>query len=269
MERKKISIPDLKKMKSAGEKITMLTAYDFPTAQIVDRAGIEMVLVGDSLGNCVLGYETTVPVTMDEMIHHTKAVRRGVKYAFLVGDMPFLSYQTSCEDAIRNAGRFMKEGGTDGVKLEGGAEVADKAKAIIDAGMPCVGHLGLTPQSASKLGGFKVQGKDEAQAKKIIDDAKILEDAGCFCIILECIPAPLAEQVTKAVTVPTIGIGAGPHCDGQVLVYHDMVGLFERFRPKFAKQYINLSPEILKAVEAFKKEVKDSTFPDKDHSFGM
>jgi len=269
MDLKKVSIPDLQKMKQQGEKITMLTAYDFPNAQLVDAAGIEMILVGDSLGNVVLGYESTVPVTMDEMIHHTKAVRRGTQYAFLVGDMPFMSFQVSTQEAIRNAGRFMKEGGCDAIKLEGGAEVADTAKAIVDAGISVVGHLGLTPQSATKLGGLKVQGKDEAQAKKIIDDAQTLESVGCFCIILECVPAPLAKQVTEAVNVPTIGIGAGPWCDGQVLVYHDMVGLFERFKPKFVKQYVNLSSEIAKAVEEFKKEVKAGKFPDAKHSFGM
>ncbi len=269
MERKKVTIPSLQKMKQEGNKVTMLTAYDFPNAQLVDAAGIDMILIGDSLGNVVLGYESTVPVTMDEMIHHSKAVRRGVNYAFLIGDMPFMSYQISTEDAIRNAGRFMKEAGCDGVKLEGGIEVKDKLKAIFDAGIPVVGHLGLTPQSATKLGGLKVQGKDEAQAKKIIDDAKILEDAGAFCIILECVPAGLAKKVTGSVSIPTIGIGAGPWCDGQVLVYHDMVGLFERFKPKFVKQYVNLSAEITKAVEGFKKEVKEGKFPDAKHSFGM
>ena len=269
MDRKKVTIPELQSIKAKGEKITMLTAYDYPTAKIMDEVGIDMILVGDSLGMVVLGYESTLPVTMDEMIHHTKAVKRGTKNAFLVGDMPFMSYQASIEDAVYNAGRFMKEGGCDAVKLEGGAEVVKQAKAIFDAGIPVVGHLGLTPQSATKLGGFKVQGKDAGAAKRIVDDALRLQDAGCFSIILECIPDKLAKMITEKVNVPTIGIGAGPDCDGQVLVTHDMVGLFDRFVPKFAKQYIKLSDQMRGAFQKYIEEVKRGEFPTQKHSFVM
>lgn len=266
-ERHKITIPELKRMKEESRKITMLTAYDYPTAAVVDKAGIDMVLVGDSLGMVVLGYESTVPVTMDEMIHHAKAVRRGIKYAFLVGDMPFMSYNINKDEAIRNAGRFMKEALCDAVKLEGGVEVIDKVEAIVQAGISVVGHLGLTPQTASKLGGLKVQGKDAESAKAIIASAKALEKAGCFCLILECVPDMLAKLITESVSIPTIGIGAGSHCDGQVLVTHDLLGLFERFVPKFAKQYVNLTPEILKAITKYKDEVKAGEFPSKEHTF--
>ncbi|NQT46317.1 MAG: 3-methyl-2-oxobutanoate hydroxymethyltransferase [Candidatus Omnitrophica bacterium] len=269
MDRKKVTIPELQNIKAKGEKITMLTAYDYPMAKIMDEAGIDMILVGDSLGMVVLGYESTLPVTMDEMIHHTKAAKRGTKSAFLVGDMPFMSYQASIEDAVCNAGRFMKEGGCDAVKLEGGAEVIKQAKAIFDAGIPVVGHLGLTPQSATKLGGFKVQGKDAEAAKRIIDDALKLQEAGCFSIILECIPDKLAKMITEKVTVPTIGIGAGPDCDGQVLVTHDMVGLFDRFVPKFAKQYVKLSDQMGGAFREYIAEVKKGEFPTQKHSFVM
>lgn len=267
--RKKVSIPDLTVKKQQGKKITMLTAYDYPLAGLIDKAEIDMILVGDSVGMVVLGYESTVPVTMEEMIHHTKAVRRGMRYAFLVGDMPFMSYQVSAEDAVRNAGRFLKEGGCDAVKLEGGADVLDKIKAIIAAGIPVQGHLGLTPQSATKLGGLKVQGKDAADAQKILDDARRLEGAGCFSIILECVPDELAKAVTQKVAVPTIGIGAGPWCDGQVLVTHDMVGLFERFTPKFVKKYANVSADMLQAFKKYKEEVEALKFPGAEHSFTM
>lgn len=267
--RKKVSIPDLTAKKQQGKKITMLTAYDYPLAGLIDKAEIDMILVGDSVGMVVLGYESTVPVTMEEMIHHTKAVRRAVRYAFLVGDMPFMSYQVSAEEAVRNAGRFLKEGGCDAVKLEGGADVLDKIKAIIAAGIPVQGHLGLTPQSATKLGGLKVQGKDAAGAQKILDDARRLEGAGCFSIILECVPDELAKAITQKVAVPTIGIGAGPWCDGQVLVTHDMVGLFERFTPKFVKKYANVSEGMLQAFKKYKEEVKALKFPGAEHSFTM
>lgn len=267
MERKKITPIDIQTMKHEGRKITMLTAYDYPMALLEDRAGIDIILVGDSLGMTVLGYENTIPVTMDEMIHHTKAVCRGAKYALIIGDMPFMSYNTSERDAIINAGRFMKEGGTDAVKLEGGASVKDIVRTIVKAGIPVMGHIGLTPQTISMLGGFKVQGKDAQAAQKIIDDALILEDSGAFAVLLEAIPAPIAKKITERLRVPTIGIGAGIHCDGQVLVVHDMLGLFDRFTPKFAKRYVNLSELMLQAFETYREEVLKGDFPTDQHSF--
>jgi 3-methyl-2-oxobutanoate hydroxymethyltransferase len=267
MERKKVMICDLAAKKRDGRKITMLTAYDYPMARIVDDAGIDVILVGDSLGMVVLGYDSTVPVTMDEMIHHAKAVRRGTKYAFLIGDMPFMSYQVSKEEAIRNAGRFMKEALCDAVKLEGGDEVLDVTRAIVDAGIPVMGHLGLTPQTVSKLGGFRVQGKDRESAEKIIDQALRLEKAGCFAIVLECVPDKVAKLITEKLRIPTISIGAGPDCDGQVLVINDMVGLFDRFVPKFVKQYIKLSSLISEALKKYKEEVESGKFPGPEHTF--
>lgn len=267
MERKKVTITDLRNKKREGKKITMLTAYDYPMARLVDEADIDSILVGDSLGMVVLGYESTVPVTMDEMIHHSKAVRRGTRYAFLIGDMPFMSYQVSKEEAVRNAGRFMKEAGCDAVKLEGGDEVLGVTAAIIDAGIPVLGHLGLTPQTISKLGGYKIQGKDAEAAKKILDQALRLEKAGCFAIVLECVPDAIAKLITESLKIPTIGIGAGPYCDGQVLVTNDMLGLFDRFVPKFVKQYVKLSSSILDGMRSFKDEVENGKFPDKEHSF--
>jgi 3-methyl-2-oxobutanoate hydroxymethyltransferase len=267
MDRKKITPVDIQAMKKEGKKITMLTAYDYPLALLEDRAGIDIILVGDSVGMTVLGYQNTLPVTMDEMIHHTKAVTRGAKYALIIGDMPFMSYNTSERDAILNAGRFMKEGGADAVKLEGGVTVRDIVKAIVKAGIPVMGHIGLTPQTISMLGGFKVQGKDAEGAQKIIDDALQLQDAGAFSVLLEAVPAPITKLVTERLTVPTIGIGAGVHCDGQVLVVHDMLGLFDRFTPKFAKRYVNLSEMILKAFESYGEEVSKGTFPTDQHSF--
>ncbi len=267
MERKKITITDLQNKKRDGQKITMLTAYDYPMAHLIDEAGIDSILVGDSLGMVVLGYESTVPVTMDEMIHHAKAVRRGTKYAFLVGDMPFMSYQVSKEDAIRNAGRFMKEAGCDAIKLEGGDEVLDVTLAIVNAGIPVLGHLGLTPQTISKLGGFKVQGKDAGAAEKILEQALKLEKAGSFAIVLECVPDKVAKLITEKLRIPTIGIGAGADCDGQVLVSNDMVGLFDRFVPKFVKQYVKLSALISDGVKKYKDEVEKGAFPDAVHSF--
>jgi len=269
MERKKITPVDIQALKAAGKKITMLTAYDYPMALLEDRAGIDIILVGDSVGMTVLGYENTLPVTMDEMIHHTKAVARGAKCALILGDMPFMSYNTSERDAILNAGRFMKEGTADAVKLEGGASVKDIVKAIVRAGIPVMGHIGLTPQTISMLGGFKVQGKDAKAAQKIIDDARMLEDAGAFSVLLEAIPAPIAKRITEQLRVPTIGIGAGVHCDGQVLVVHDMLGLFDRFTPKFAKRYINLTELILKAFESYREDVSRGEFPTDQHSFHM
>jgi 3-methyl-2-oxobutanoate hydroxymethyltransferase len=267
MDRKKITPVDIQAMKNEGKRITMLTAYDYPMALLEDRARIDIILVGDSLGMTVLGYENTLPVTMDEMIHHTKAVTRGAKYALIIGDMPFMSYNTSERDAIFSAGRFIKEGGADAVKLEGGASVKDIVKAIVRAGIPAMGHIGLTPQTISMLGGFKVQGKDAQAAQKIIDDALLLEDAGAFSVLLEAIPAPIAKKITERLKVPTIGIGAGVHCDGQVLVVHDLLGLFDRFTPKFAKQYVNLSELMLKAFETYKEEVRQGDFPTDQHSF--
>jgi 3-methyl-2-oxobutanoate hydroxymethyltransferase len=267
MDRKKVTPVDIQQMKREGRKITMLTAYDYPTALLEDRAGIDVILVGDSVGMTVLGYENTIPVTMEEMIHHTKAVTRGAKSALIIGDMPFMSYHTSEREAILNAGRFIKEGGADAVKLEGGASVKEIVRAIVKAGIPVMGHIGLTPQTISMLGGFKVQGKDAQTAQRIIDDALLLEEAGAFSVLLEAIPAPIAKRITERLNIPTIGIGAGPHCDGQVLVVHDMLGLFDRFTPKFAKRYVNLSQEMLKAFETYRQEVLQGIFPTDQHSF--
>ena len=267
MDRKKKTLIDVQAMKKEGKKISMLTAYDYPMALLEDRAGIDIILVGDSLGMTVLGYENTIPVTMDEMIHHTKAVTRGATYALVIGDMPFMSYNTSEREAIINAGRFIKEGGADAVKLEGGASVKDIVRAIVRAGIPVMGHIGLTPQTISMLGGFKVQGKDAQAAQKIIDDALLLEDAGAFSVVLETIPAPISKKVTEQLKIPTIGIGAGIDCDGQVLVVHDMLGLFDRFTPKFVKRYVNLSELMLKAFASYKEEILKGEFPTDEHSF--
>ncbi len=267
MAKDKVTVLDFKRKKRNSEKITMLTAYDYPMARLVDSAGIDAVLVGDSAGMVVLGYDSTISVTMDEMIHHSSAVRRGIKRAFLIGDMPFMSYQASDEDAVRNAGRFVKEAGCEAVKVEGGREVCPRAKAIVDAGIPVLGHIGLTPQSVNKLGGYRVQGRRPATAKKLIDDAIRLEKAGCFAIVLECVPGKLAKRITGKLGIPTIGIGAGKHCDGQVLVTHDVVGYFDKFVPKFAKQYANINTVIKEAIEEFKKETESGVFPDDEHSF--
>ena len=269
MERKKVTIAELHQKKISGQKISMMTAYDYPTARLVDEAGIDTILVGDSLGMVMLGYDSTVPVTMEEMIHHSKAVTRGAKSAFVLGDMPFMSYQIGVERAIENAGRFMKEASCDCVKLEGGTEMVPVVKAIVTAGIPVCAHIGLTPQTATKLSGFKVQGKDAESAKELVQSAKDLEEAGAFMIVLEAIPDLLAAKITEALTIPVIGIGAGKDCDGQVLVYHDLVGLFERFTPKFAKQYINLSPKIRDALVQFRTEVENGTFPGPEHTFTM
>lgn len=269
MSKDKVTTATIKQMKAEGRPITMLTAYDYPLAKIVDDAGIDMILVGDSLGNVVLGYDSTIPVTMEEMIHHVKAVCRGTSRAMVVADMPFLSYQVSKEDAVRNAGRFLKETGAQSVKLEGGQEVTEAVQAIVNAGIPVMGHLGLTPQSIHQMGGFKVQGKDESAAKKLIADAHALEEAGVFSIVLECVPTPLAKMVTEAVQVATIGIGAGPHCDGQVLVTYDLLGLYPRFTPKFVKKYVNLHEHVAAALKQYKEEVEGHSFPGPEHSFGM
>ncbi len=267
MERKKIMIGDLRAKKREGKKITMLTAYDYPMARIVDDAGIDVILVGDSLGMVVLGYDSTVPVTMDEMIHHSKAVRRGTRSSFLIGDMPFMSYQVSKEEAVRNAGRFLKEAGCDAVKLEGGDEVIGATRAIVDAGIPVLGHLGLTPQTVSKLGGYKVQGKDRESALKILDQALRLESAGCFAIVLECVPDKVAKIITERLKIPTISCGAGPYCDGQVLVTYDMLGLFDKFVPKFVKQYLNVSSLAKDAIEKYISDVESGKFPAPEHTF--
>jgi 3-methyl-2-oxobutanoate hydroxymethyltransferase len=269
MAEDKVTIGELQQKMEAGDKITMLTAYDYPTASLVDQAGIDTILVGDSLGMVVLGYDSTVPVTMEEMIHHCKAVRRATKRAFVIGDMPFMSYQVSTEKAVENAGRFVKEAGCEAVKLEGGSEMAPVVKAIVDAGVPVCAHIGLTPQTATKLSGFKVQGKDAESARELVQSAKDLETAGAFMVVLEAIPDLLAKRITDELGIPTIGIGAGKDCDGQVLVYHDLVGLFERFTPKFVRQYVNLAPQVKEAVTQFKEEVEKGTFPGPEHSFTM
>lgn len=263
----KITILDIYKKKAEGKKITMLTAYDYPFAQIVDQAGIDMILVGDSLGNVVQGVLNTLPVTMDEMIYHTKMVSRAAQTAMVVGDMPFLSYQTDKAEAVRNAGRFLKEAGADVVKLEGGSQMAETIHAIVNAGIPVVAHIGLTPQYVHMLGGFKVQGKDEATREKILADARAVQDAGAFSVVLEAMPASLAKEIHHVLHIPTIGIGAGPDCDGQVLVIHDLLGLFDRFTPKFVKKYANLKDHALKAVKEYKQEVENGKFPAEEHSF--
>jgi len=269
MSKDKVTTATVKQMKAAGKPITMLTAYDYSMAKIVDDAGIDMILVGDSLGNVVLGYDSSLPVTMDDMIHHAKAVCRGISRTMVVTDMPFLSYQVSKEDAVRNAGRIMKETESQAVKLEGGKEIAEAVRAIVNAGIPVCGHLGLTPQSINQLGGFKVQGKDIAAARKMIDDALAIEEAGAFCLVLECVPTPLAKLITEKLQIPTIGIGAGPYCDGQVLVIYDVLGLYPRFTPKFVKKYINLQEHVVDALQQYREEVVARTFPGPEHSFTM
>ncbi len=264
----KITTLKLQEMKNKGEKISMTTAYDYPTACLVEKAGIEIILVGDSLMMTVLGDDSTVACTMDQMLHHIKPVVLGAPTPLIVGDMPFGSYNGTKEEAIANATRLMKEGRCDVIKLEGGREVADTVKAIVDAGIPVMGHIGLTPQTVSKLGGFKVQGKGEAAAKAVLDDALALEEAGVWGMVIECVPEEVGKLITEKVKVPTIGIGGGRGTDGQVLVFHDMVGLFEKFLPKFVKQYMNMSPEIVKALEEFKNDVKTGAFPEEEHTFG-
>jgi 3-methyl-2-oxobutanoate hydroxymethyltransferase len=261
------TILDIKKMKIQGEKITVLTAYDYGMASILDESDIDIILVGDSLGNVVLGYENTIPVTMEDMLHHTKAVSRASQNALIVADMPFLSYQISPETALANAGRFLKEANAQAIKLEGGQEQAETVHKITCAGIPVMAHLGLTPQSIHQLGGYKVQGKKEDAAEKMMRDAKSLEEAGAFSVVLECVPEKLAAEITHLLSIPTIGIGAGVNCDGQVLVINDMLGMYERMTPKFVKKYANLNLEIRNAVKAYISEVKHGTFPDSEHSF--
>lgn len=263
----KITTSAIQKMKQSGEKISMLTAYDYSTAAIMDEEGMDIILIGDSLGMVVLGYDSTLPVTMEDMIHHTKAVSRAVKRAMVIADMPFLSYHTSVQDGMYNAGRLMKEAGAHGVKLEGGQEVADVVRKITSSGIPLMGHLGLTPQSVHQLGGYKVQGKDDKTARKLMEDATVLEEAGAFSLVLECVPAQLAGEISRALTIPTIGIGAGVECDGQVLVVNDMLGIFEKFTPKFVKKYAELNKDIRAAMKQYIDEVKGGAFPGKEHSF--
>ncbi len=268
-ERKKVTTRLIQAMKTRHEPISMLTAYDYPTALAMDDTGVDIILVGDSLGMVELGYESTLPVTMEDMLHHAKAVARGAKYALLVGDMPFMSYQVSTIEAVRNAGRFLQEAGMNAIKLEGGRERADTVRAIVDAGIPVMGHLGLTPQSVHKLGGFRPQGRDVEAAYKLLEDARILQDAGCFSLVLESIPGRLGKLVSESLDIPTIGIGAGVGCDGQVLVTHDMLGLFERFTPKFVKRYANLAGDMRRAFTAYKAEVKSRAFPATEHTVEM
>jgi 3-methyl-2-oxobutanoate hydroxymethyltransferase len=266
---KKITLTDIMDKKKAKMPITMLTAYDYPTALLVDEAGIDIILVGDSLAMVVLGYQDTVSISIDEMLHHIKAVTRVAKNSFVIGDMPFGSYNISVKDAVANAVRFMKEGRVSGVKLEGGKEMALTIEAIVKAGISVQGHIGLTPQTIAALGGFKVQGKNAEAAKKLIEDAKALEDAGCFSIVLEAIPAEISKKITESVSIPTIGIGAGADCDGQVLVLHDMIGLFDRFTPKFVKRYAAISKTILAAIKEYKDDVENKKFPQEKHSFAI
>ncbi len=265
----RVSINDIKEMKQRGEKIPMLTAYDYTSAKLVDAAGVPMILVGDSLGMVVLGYENTIPVTIEEMLHHTRAVVRGAQHALIVGDMPFMTYQASTEEAMHNAGRFLKEAGCQAIKLEGGETMAHTVEHLVRVGIPVQGHIGMTPQSANQFGGHRLQGRRTDVAVQIIKDAIALEEAGVFSIVLELVPAPLAKLVTERVKVPIIGIGAGPHCDGQVQIFHDLLGSFTDFVPRHAKQYANLATVIKDAITTYSKEIKDGTFPTMKQSFTM
>ncbi|MEE8442147.1 MAG: 3-methyl-2-oxobutanoate hydroxymethyltransferase [Dehalococcoidia bacterium] len=265
----RVTISQIKEMKRKGQRIPMLTAYDYPTAKLVDEAGVPMILVGDSLGQVVLGYDSTLSVTMEDMLHHTRAVVRGAQHALVVGDMPFMSYQSDIPTAIRNAGRFLQEAGAQAVKLEGGQTVAETVRSIVGCGIPVMGHIGLTPQSVNQLGGYKVQGKTPRTAAQLICDAQALEEAGAFAIVLECVPKPLSRLITQRLTVPTIGIGAGVHCDGQVQVLHDMMGLFTDFVPKHAKRYAFLADVFKEAVARYVTEVQDEAFPTEKESFSM
>lgn len=267
--RKKVTTLTFRQKKERGEPITMLTAYDYPTALAMDKAGIDAILVGDSLGMVVLGYETTLPVTMDEMLHHARAVARGAHTALLIGDMPFMSYQVSVEEALRNAGRFLQQAGMDAVKLEGGRERAEAVRAITGAGIPVMGHLGLTPQSVHQLGGFRAQGKTASAARRLVEDALILQEAGCFSLVLEAVPAQLAGLISKRLSIPTMGIGAGLQCDGQVLVTHDLLGLFDRFTPKFVRKYADLHAEMQRAFAEYIEDVETKRFPAGEHSLDM
>jgi 3-methyl-2-oxobutanoate hydroxymethyltransferase len=264
---KKKTVLDIQRMKEEGEKITVLTAYDYPFARLMSQAGIDVILVGDSVGSVVSGYDNTLPVTMEEMLYHTRAVVRGSGGALVVADLPFLSYQIDLRDARLNAGRLIKEGGAQAVKLEGGENVAATIRAIVDMDIPVVGHIGLTPQSIHRMGGFRVQGKKEEQARQLLADARAVQEAGAFALVLEGIPADLGRRITESVTIPTIGIGAGVHCDGQVLVIHDILGLCEKYSPKFVKKYADVSGIIRGGIEDYIREVKAGEFPDEEHSF--
>ncbi|KUO51511.1 MAG: 3-methyl-2-oxobutanoate hydroxymethyltransferase [Desulfitibacter sp. BRH_c19] len=266
-KRKKVTIHTLMEKKAKGEKITFITAYDFPTAAIEDKVGIDIILVGDSLGMCVYGFDSTLPVTMDMMVNHSKAVRKGAPNCFVIGDMPYMSYQISVEQAVANAGRLMQETGVDGVKLEGGLEMVDTIRAITKAGIPVMGHLGLTPQSVSMLGGFKAQGREVGAALKLIEEAKALEEAGCVSILLEAIPAEVGQIITERANIPILSIGAGPSCDGQVLVVHDLLGFFGGHVAKFVKQYANMNEYIEKALLEYKEDVEKGTFPAPEHCY--
>jgi 3-methyl-2-oxobutanoate hydroxymethyltransferase len=265
----RVTITEIKEMKQKKENIPMLTAYDYVTAKMIDEAGVPLILVGDSLGMVMLGYESTIPVTMEEMIHHTKAVVRGARKALVIGDMPFMTYHISVSDALHNAAMFIQEGGAQAVKLEGGEVVADTVRRLVGCGIPIIGHIGLTPQSIHQLGGFKVRGKGLEEARKLLNDARILEEAGAFAIVLECTPAPLSKLITQKLAIPTIGIGAGPDCDGQVQVISDLLGLYTEFVPKHAKQYAKLAGEIKAAVSSYVSEVKSRSFPTAEQSYTM
>ena len=267
--RRKITTLAFRKKKTLGEPITMLTAYDYPTALAIDQAGIDSILVGDSLGMVVLGYPNTLPVTMEDMLHHCRAVARGAQYALMIGDMPFMSFQASPQEAVRNAGRFLQEAGMDAIKLEGGRERLDAIRMIISAGIPVMGHLGLTPQSVNQFGGFRPQGRDAAAAQILLEDALLLQEAGCFGLVLESVPARLATLISERLEIPTIGIGAGGGCDGQVLVTHDLLGLFDRFTPKFVKKYADLHGEMARAFAQYKTDVENCAFPAQEHIVEM
>jgi 3-methyl-2-oxobutanoate hydroxymethyltransferase len=266
----RISIHKLREWKAQGQRFAMITAYDYPSARLVEQAGIPVILVGDSLGSVVLGYDSTVPVTMDDIVYHTRAVVRATSRSMVVADMPFMSYQAGADEAMRNAGRLLKEGGATAVKLEGGSHVVPLVRRMVESGIPVMGHLGLTPQSVNQFGGHKVQGRTPAAAARLIGDARALEEAGAFAVVLETIPAPLSRMVTERISVPTIGIGAGPHCDGQVQVLHDMLGIYDDLRPlKHAKRYATLGEVIRGAVREYIEEVQEGAFPTRDHSFDM
>lgn len=263
------TIRKLAQMKRDGEKIPMVTAYDYTAARIADAAGIPIILVGDSLGMVVLGYDSTIPVTMDDMVRHTRMVSRGASDALIVADLPFMAYQVDANEAMRNAGRLMQEGGAHTVKMEGGVAIADTVRRIVDAGAPVMGHIGLTPQSVNALGGYRVQGRTRATARRLLDDAVALQDAGAYSVVLECVPSPLARMITERLSIPTIGIGAGPHCDGQVQVFHDMLGLFSDFLPKHARRYATLSDDIAAAFRQYADDVRAGAFPAESESFTM
>jgi len=265
----RVTITDIKAMKRKNEKIPMLTAYDYVTARMVDEAGVPSILVGDSLGMVMLGYESTIPVTMEDMLHHTRAVARGARKALIIGDMPFMTYHASMADALHNAARFIQEAGAQAVKLEGGEVVAGTVRRLVECGIPVMGHIGLTPQSVNQLGGFKVQGKGLEEGRKLLNDARALEEAGAFAVVLECIPAPLSKLITQKVGIPTIGIGAGPDCDGQVQVISDLLGLYTEFVPKHARQYASLAGQIRSAVSSYVSDVKSVAFPTAEHSYAM